>query len=74
MLFLNSLFSDTDLVCSARLLEQQLAEYTIPTSLTFIILAVTDGLFGLYGLYGSERRDEVFTGTRPLTPPPVTRL
>ena len=31
----------------------------VPTSLTFIVLAVADGLFGLYG---SERREELFTG------------
>ena len=34
------------------------------TSLTLIVLAVADGLFGLYGL---EHRDKLFIG--PLPPP-----
>ena len=50
--------------CSARLLKEQVAEYTgcfalagVPTSLT-LVLVVTDGLFG------SERRGELFICTR----------
>ena len=38
----------------------------VPTSLTFIVLAVADGgLFGLFGLSEPERRDEIFIGVRP---------
>ena len=37
----------------------------VPTFLTVIVLAVTDGLFALYG---SERRDELFMAALP----PVT--
>ena len=40
----------------------------VPHLLNIAVLAVADGLFGLYG---SERRDELFTGTRPPTPHPV---
>ena len=50
--------------CSARLLKEQVAEYTgcfalagVPTSLT-LVLVVIDGLFG------SERRGELFICTR----------
>ena len=41
----------------------------VPTSLTFIVLVVADGLFGFYG---SEGRDELFISTRP-PPTPCPR-
>ena len=53
-------------LCSAQLLKEQVAEYTScfalagPASLTFIVLAVADGLFGLYK---SDRRDQLFLGS-----------
>ena len=51
----------------AQLLKEQVAEYTScpalagPHLISIVVLAVADGVFGLYG---SERKDELFIGTR----------
>ena len=77
-LFLNSCFSGyclcdfvprTAVERASRGVDKLLRTGGVPTSLTFIVLAVADGLFGLYG---SERRDELFISTRP-PPTPCPR-
>ena len=72
-LFPNGCFLDTVFVTLFRTAVERIqvvSHWRGPHLLNIVLLAVADGLFGLYG---SERWDELLTGTRlptPLTPPP----
>ena len=72
-LFLSSCFSDTVFVTLLRTAAKtaitevhKLLHRRGPHLLNVVVLAVADGLFGLHG---SERKDELLTGTRPLPVP-----